>query len=290
MSDQSSETAERRIEDIRAALDASGAEVGWHERAPDGNQPGQTEIAIKRGGQTTLVALRRQSAPQAAAWIDEVDTERRRQNADAAIAVSSSGFTEGALQKARRAGVMARDLAAVSAEEIKNWGATAPVTLVYFEFRDMEMTITLPRPIPTDDLVVTNNQGEPLSARELVIGIVEKFFDQADAGFINVRGSIKGPLKVNGVVPEAVAIDGRMRSRKYETEVPTLSTGGSGGGDATAKEPSLVLDLSRIEIPERCLFGFPLLPQMEDGTAGRVDVIGTENAMRSKVHLKYVLK
>jgi len=283
------------MEKIRRWLNASDAEVSWNEHAPDAEhpeRPGQTDIAIKRGGRTTLVALRAQSAPQTVEWIDELDAERRRLDADAVIAVSSSGLTSGALLKARQLGVMTRDLATLSAGEIKTWGAMVPLTLVFFEFRNMEVTISLPGPVETNELVITNDREEPIVERDVLIGIVQNHFDDLQYSFVRLRGNLQGAVLVNGVAAQGISFEGRVRGRAQESEVPALSIfGGSDGmGESAGAVKSVILDLSKIAIPERCVFGYPLFPEAERGGARAVDVIGTENAMRSKVHLRYGLK
>jgi hypothetical protein len=49
-------------------------------------------------------------------------------------------------------------------------------------------------------------------------------------------------------------------------------------------------DLNRIEVPERCIFGFPLAAEAEGPGATPMELIGTRNAMQSKVSIKYILK
>ncbi len=54
--------------------------------------------------------------------------------ADAVIAVLASGFTRTAQEKAIRHGIILRDFASLSREEIQNWGKKWKLTVNYCEF------------------------------------------------------------------------------------------------------------------------------------------------------------
>ncbi len=288
MSETSREMLEQ-IEKVRRWIGATGAEVTWEERSASAGAPRKADFSFKRGGRLWIGACRAGAALEDAEWIGELAARRGSMNAEAAIAVSDSGFTDGALRKARELGIIVRNLATVSDEEIKSWGAMAPVDLVFYEFRDMQVTIMLPGPVETDDLIIANDKGEPISERDVLMGIVQNYLNDLGESFIRVRGTLQGSLLVNGVASLGISVEGRVRARPQGAEAPLISV--FTGADGEAARPSgLILDLSHIHIPERCIFGFPALPQAENGAVGKVDVIGTDNAMRSKVHLKYGLK
>jgi len=61
------------------------------------SQPRQIDITIKRDGKLTLVECRHHRSRQNVKWIEEMMGRRVSLEADCAIAVSSSGFTSGAL-------------------------------------------------------------------------------------------------------------------------------------------------------------------------------------------------
>lgn len=287
-----------QIDQLRQWLAGADAEVSWNERDPDPATAAapvrDIEIFLKRNGRFWIAGCRAAAAPQDADWIDELAARRDSSNADAAVAISSGGFTTAALQKAHRRGIIARDLASLSAEEINAWGAVTPVMLIFYEFRDMEVTITLPEPIATNDLVITNPQGQPIPAREVLIKCVQNYTKNLDENFVAMRGNLQGGILVNGVAPRGIAIEGRMRSRRYGTEVPAVTIYGKAAPGAESGESatlsSIVLDLSKIEVPERCIFGLALLAPKDGGETPPGDVIGTENAMQSKVNMKYLLK
>jgi len=110
---RASEVFEQKIHRIHAMLEGSGADVTWNDHIPDPDNPTQKrqiDITIRRGKHLTLVECRLHQSPQDVNWIEELMGRRQSLIADAVIAVSSSGFTAGALSKAQRYGVIARDL------------------------------------------------------------------------------------------------------------------------------------------------------------------------------------
>ena len=58
--------------------------------------------------------------------------------ADTVIAVSSSGFTVGALKKAKRYGVIPRDLQRLTDAEIAAWGRQVALTLYFYQYSNLD--------------------------------------------------------------------------------------------------------------------------------------------------------
>src|SRR5208337_2523394 len=56
-------------------------------------------------------------------------------------AVSSSGFTRGAISKAKRFGVFLRDLKELSPAEIEKWGCDISMTVYFYQFEDLELSL-----------------------------------------------------------------------------------------------------------------------------------------------------
>lgn len=61
--------------------------------------------------------------------------------ADGVIAVSSSGFTHGATNKAQRFGVILRDLQQLTDAEILNWGRAVALTVYFYQYDDLELSL-----------------------------------------------------------------------------------------------------------------------------------------------------
>jgi hypothetical protein len=65
------------------------------------------------------------------------------------VAVSSSGFTDGALKKAARYGIIARDLRALTDIEIQSWGQQISLTLYFYQYSDLKISLYFaPESIP----------------------------------------------------------------------------------------------------------------------------------------------
>jgi Restriction endonuclease len=97
---KNSEAFEQQIHRIHELLEGSGADVTWNDHVPDPDNPSQQrqiDVSIKRDGKLTLVEGRDRQSPQDVTWIEELIERCASLKADATIAVSSSGFTAGAL-------------------------------------------------------------------------------------------------------------------------------------------------------------------------------------------------
>lgn len=135
---------ERQIHRIHELLDESGAEVTWNDHIPDPDnptQPRQIDITIREGGRLTLVECRIHKARQQVQWIEELIGRHQSLAADATIAVSSSGFTKGALAKARRYGIHVRDLRTLTDRDVESWGRLVALTLYYYEYSELELDL-----------------------------------------------------------------------------------------------------------------------------------------------------
>ena len=89
----------------------------------------------------TLVECRDHQAPQDVKWIEELIGRRISLAAQSVIAVSSSGFTSGAVAKARAHGVVLRDLQQLTDAEIVSWGQRVAITLFFYEYSDLEVEL-----------------------------------------------------------------------------------------------------------------------------------------------------
>jgi hypothetical protein len=139
---------EQQIHRIHELLEGSGAKVTWDDHIPDPDnpsQPRQIDIAIRRDGKLTLVECRQHKSPQGVKWIEELMGRRTSLAADATIAVSSSGFTAGALKKAKRYGITPRYLCQLTDLEVKSWGQRVAVSLYFYQYSDLELSLCFKR-------------------------------------------------------------------------------------------------------------------------------------------------
>jgi hypothetical protein len=122
----------------------SGAEVTWDDSLPDPDnpsQPRQIDVTIRRDGFLTLVECRLHKGRQDVKWIEELMGRRISLQAANVIAVSSSGFTEGANKKAAAYGVALRDLRDLTPKEVANWGCTIEMKIYYYEYEGLNLVV-----------------------------------------------------------------------------------------------------------------------------------------------------
>ena len=127
-------------------LEGSDGDVRWNERIPDPDnptQPRQIDVTIRRGCLITHVECRHHEVAQDVNWIEELMGRRLSLGADAIVAVSSSGFTEGALAKARRHGIVTRDLERLTETEIVAWGRTIELELSYYQYSNLTLVVAV---------------------------------------------------------------------------------------------------------------------------------------------------
>lgn len=141
-----SDLFEQRIHRIHELIEGFDAEVTWDDRIIDPDQPSrrrQIDVTVKRDGRLTIIECRLHGSPQNVKWIEELIGRRQSLGAHAVIAVSASGFTKGAIAKARRYGVLVRDLRELSDDDVGEWGRSIELTLYFFAYSDVVLTITL---------------------------------------------------------------------------------------------------------------------------------------------------
>src|SRR5438105_6620213 len=139
---------EQQIHRIHELLEGSGAEVIWNDHIPDPDnpsQPRQVDVSIRRDGKVTFVECRDHASPQDVTWIEELIGRRSSLKADTIIAVSSSGFTGGAVRKAKAFGIILRDIRDLTDLEIKVWGGQIGLTLYFYAYSDLEVTLGFER-------------------------------------------------------------------------------------------------------------------------------------------------
>ena len=95
---------ERQIERIHQLLEEDPSRVTWNDHIVDPDNPNQLrqiDITIERAGKKVHVECRVHKEPQDVKWIEELIGRRLSLHADEIIAVSSSGFTDGAKKESR---------------------------------------------------------------------------------------------------------------------------------------------------------------------------------------------
>lgn len=128
---------------ITAILD-SGAEVKLNDEIPDPDNPEQLrqiDITIRREDKLTHVECRNHKSPQDVKWIEELVGRKFSLEADAMIAVSSSGFTKGAIKKAEKYGIFLHTLTESSVLVAESWGSSSIVKIGYYGFHALNFQL-----------------------------------------------------------------------------------------------------------------------------------------------------
>lgn len=297
---------EKLVERIHRVLDGEDAKVMWNEKVPDPDNPNQArqiDVTIRRADSLTIVECRIHQSPQDVTWIEELMGRRTSLAADLVIAVSSSGFTDGARRKAERYGIVLRDFESLSIEELQNWGRQKKIHLSFLEFSDTVLDFTLPD-FPTGEATFTDQEGNPITDWQPLFRHVMKRLDEVKelrnhGATITIATDIHTPiLLVNGV--RATKVELRATVRRVLREVELASLVAYADPLKREKEPAakigsynlgqseliesldrvyLVVDLSRIEFPPDCFLDTVNYDHGRVVTLLGTEIIGASNAL-----------
>jgi hypothetical protein len=132
-----SEEFEVMISRIHELLEGEAGIVEWNERIPDPDNPAQhrqIDVTIRKGNIFNIIECRLHRSKQDVKWIEELIGRRLSLNADAVIAVSSSGFTKGAIKKANMHGIILKDLISLTDTDILNWSKGINLQLLFYRY------------------------------------------------------------------------------------------------------------------------------------------------------------
>ena len=215
-----------------------------------------------------------EKSPQDVTWIEQLMGRRESLRADSVIAVSASKFTRGAIMKAEAYGINLRNLATLSALEIRDWGKACEASLVYYEFRNTRLNLTLPQGTQLGTPSYLKRDGTPVVWRglfELIMREVESEMQGTDS-WVHVDFPLGIDILVSGVAPTECTIDTDLRriNRKVSlASVLAYSAVGSPTVDAYARvqhfseayevidasdEVAVVFDMSHVPTPPNCIF------------------------------------
>jgi Restriction endonuclease len=136
------EEFEKQIKRINDVLAQDYATVTWNDRIPNPNNPNknrQIDITLKRDKEIIHIECRDHKKPQNTKWIEELYGRKINLHATAMVAVSSSGFTEGAILTAKSLGIYLCDFKNLTVDEIKSWGRKTKITFYYYIFSNLQI-------------------------------------------------------------------------------------------------------------------------------------------------------
>lgn len=312
-----SEAFEQHIHRIHDLLEGSSAEVIWNDHLPDPDNPAQQrqiDVSIKRDGKLTLVECRDHGSPQDVTWIEELIGRRASLKADSAIAVSSSGFTVGAIHKANAYGIILRDLCELTDLEVKSWAGQMRLTLYFYEYTDLKISLCF------EQESIPRLQMDVIKAEFVSKGVIQSFFNASaqQLGTLNlvagensgksVNFGIRlnfGDLKLSGEPVVEAAFEGTARLNSRDIPLRNVLAYGKPAdrppqrevivekfplGETsiihTGQRISVLLDLSDMELPAFAQLRFFRLEGNDEVDYDRLEILGVEKFwVRGKMHI-----
>jgi hypothetical protein len=298
-----SDLFEQRIQRIHELLDGSGADVTWNDRVPDPDNPKQQrqiDVTVRRGDHLTLIECRIRKGRQDVKWIEELIGRRASLHAHSVIAVSASGFTSGAIRKARQHQIAVRDLRTLTDADIARWGQSIDLSIIYYEYSNLSLTLWIDGDVPTE--------AEAVKSELAVHPLWTTAFNQAATHLTDNQMITDARINTDvefGVLCEPdgllllsrrvrfMAIQGRARAVLSRLSCPRVEAYGEPGlrADAIVQRFNLgetsivhdgdragvVVDISAIQLPPLCQFRFVKTEGAErDGTIESFELIGVE--------------
>lgn len=298
---------EQLIHRIHELLEGSGADVVWNDRIVDPDNPAQQrqiDVTIKRDGNLTLVECRLHRTRQDVKWIEEMIGRRMSLGADSVIAVSSSGFTKGAMSKAKRFGVILRDLRELTEAEILSWGRSVALTVYFYQYLDLRLSLVFEKssiPQLEEERLkaelrsypgkqsLFNAAAEQLDTLNLLIhenrGHVGRFylrlqleeFHLCGEPVIEVDFAGRAKLLSRDVACPAVLAYGapELARGQRDVVVEKFSLGESSIGHSRSRV-TVLLDISNLEMPPFCQFRYARLSAKEEMDMELFELVGVE--------------
>ena len=278
---QVSKKFELQITRIHDLIEESDAEVTWDDHLPDPDNPEQLrqiDISIKREGKLTLIECRIHKKRQDVKWIEELIGRRKSLCADAIIAVSASGFTRGAILKAKAHGVILRDILSLTEQEISNWGKKTKVSITLFKYEQVLMTFVF-------DLKYFNRVSVDDVEQALLTqgSVFHGIFGQVATGIKKENPKLipclikaclsSKKLRINDIPVSSILFHANFESQTQSYNIPSVVTYDTPETDAlhrnvyveqvelgqfeimqSTDNVSVALDLSEIHMPKNCQF------------------------------------
>jgi len=296
-----SEKFEHQIRRIHQLIEQPDSAITWNDRIPDPDnpkQPRQIDITIRRDNKLTLVECRIHREKQDVKWIEELIGRRASLKGDAVIAVSASGFTEGAILKAKKFGIILRDMVSLTEEEISAWGHSTTVTLTFYQYKNVRITFKVPRELARPKIIdtimkeLTNHNNKFYSIFEVISNKLDKqkfngrichfkaglsmndpmFIDDKSIQDISFEARVQ-PIEKVLCIPSVVVYDApRVPSSNRNIFVEIVELGNF-EITQSSNNVFITMDLSPIESPENCLFRFVDFDFKRDVTMEKLEIL-----------------
>jgi hypothetical protein len=225
------------------------------------------DVTISKDDRLTIVECRLHSRTQDVQWVEELHGRRQSLGAQGVIGVSASGFSEGAILKARALGVVLREFRRVTADEVTRWGRLARLSFPYARFERLKLVLVVDSglivPVPPMPSAFRTESGEPWPLGNLISDAARKLFDEnAPEGWDIRLPFFTKDLRVSGLKVEELFLCCRWRRLRIEHLLSAVVAYGDPAEDAFcgatiqaprvtetrlishAKTAALILDLS----------------------------------------------
>lgn len=219
---KTSEKFEHQIRRIHELIEQPDSSITWNDRIPDPDNPKQSrqiDITIRSNNKLTCIECRIHKEKQDVKWIEELIGRRASLKADAVIAVSASGFTEGAILKAKKFGIVSRDMISLTEEEVSTWGHSTTVTLTFYEYKNIRMTFKVPPELDRPETVYTIMMTLKIHSNKFynIFEIISNKLDDQKPNWKTCH--FKADLGLN----EPIMIDGkRIQDFHFEAKVKSI--------------------------------------------------------------------
>ena len=276
-----SQKFERQIGRINELIKQQGSKITWNDHILDPDnpeQPRQIDITICQDNQLTLVECRIHKKKQDVKWIEELIGRRVSLKADAVIAVSASGFTEGAIAKAKSFGIILRDLLSLTEEEISTWGCKTHVLLTFYEYKNVLLTFIFQSDfrdrITLEDIIyLLQTQSHELRG---IFDVAADAIDRNNPKSLPCRFKANlhaKKLHISEVPVTSIGFEADFQTIVHELDIPSVVAYDCPRVDAlkrnvfveavelgdfeitqSSNKVFVALDLSPISVPENCQF------------------------------------
>ncbi len=224
---------EKYVSKIHTILDGKDSIVTWDAKIPDPDnpeQPRQVDVLIERDNEKTIIECRHHKRPQDVKWIEEIYGRRESLMASSAIAVSSAGFTEGAIKKAKRFGVILRVFSELTVNEVNSWGGKVGAEVAYTKFNFLEINLIyqshliIPLSADTDFKDKSGNPYNPWPIFNAMLQKTDEFVDTFNWFKLQI---FPDDLYVSNLNIDELVVQGIFKKYFIRADLPIVETYGS---------------------------------------------------------------
>jgi hypothetical protein len=271
---------EKIISEIHKVLEGKNSIVEWNAKIPDpdnADQLRQIDVLIERDGKRTIIECRHHKRAQDVKWVEEIFGRKTSLRALSAIAVSSSGFTKGAVKKAHSLGVILRDFSELTIKEVASWGKMVKGELEFTKFENLHFHLIHSTPTIIPSTFMSNRFKDKDGNNYPLYPIFKTIAEKADE-FIGIDPSFRlqllpKNLYVRNTKINEMAVECTYKNFSQEAFLPIVETYGSPEKNPLEKEVKIeksidtmfqfyhtpkrcipVIDISKVKVPRSSIF------------------------------------